>query len=111
MEIVTATTPVTKENKNAYGKTSSVLIPAAVAVNRFAPWMTGSAESAIPCPNRFTAVAAAIAGRPICTATGKRTVPTKAIEEVGQKKIAARYMLNPRTKNAVHGPKIGRAHV
>src|SRR5690625_1823411 len=66
--------------------------------------MTGSAESAIPCPNKFTETAAAMAGNPTCTATGNSTVPTRAMDGVGQKKMAAKYMLIPNTKKAVHGP-------
>jgi hypothetical protein len=47
--------------------------------------MTKSPESAMPCPNKFMAIAIPNAGRPTRSATGTRTAPINATAGDGQK--------------------------
>lgn len=44
--------------------------------------MKKSLESAMPCPNRFMATAAYIAGSPVFIAAGSSTAPTRGTKRV-----------------------------
>ena len=62
-----------------------ILILAALAVNLEAPWIIISLDNAIPCPNRFIAIAADSFGSPTFFATGIKTAPINATAGEGQK--------------------------
>ncbi|MPM50286.1 hypothetical protein SDC9_97025 [bioreactor metagenome] len=63
--------------------------------------MKKSLESAMPCPNRFMATAAYIAGSPVFIAAGSSTAPTRGTAGLGQTSHEMIIMVMPIAQNAI----------